>query len=300
MKKVNGLDPESVDSVAFLYRRGTDAGLAMYVRQALNTKLLTPKEEQSLAKRIKNGDDSAREEMISANLRLVVKIARGYENYGLPLLDLISEGNIGLTRCTERYDYKKGAKFSSYASFFIKHRIKRALSNQSKGIRIPTYVGNTLSVIRKCIGRLSVKNGYEPTDLEIALDLGMSVEYVRKYQKFRYPTVSLDSPVGDGNCTLGEFISDEKVVTPYEEIMNSDRRATIMREVVGKLSGRNLRIIQLRYGLNGEKPKTLDQISKVYRVSRERIRQVVDEILKKYRRKILGNRRHPLFVYYNS
>lgn len=188
-----------------------NSGLTLYLQEVGRTPLLTPLEEIQLAKRIKRGDAKAREQMIKANLRLVVKIARGYENYGLPLLDLINEGNIGLMKGVERFDPAKGAKFSTYGAWWIKQSIRRALANQSKTIRLPVHVVDKISNIRRTAMKLQEILGVEPDDDQIAQELGISTARVRQYRAAAVAPMSLDSPLGeDSDNRISDIIADER------------------------------------------------------------------------------------------
>src|SRR5450756_289698 len=195
--------------------------LQLYLREIGQVKLLTPVEELALAKRVKRGDKKAREHMITANLRLVVKIARSYEAFGVPLLDLINEGNIGLIKGVQRFDHKKGAKLSTYASWWIKQAIRRALSNQSKTIRLPVHVVEKLTHIRKAEVRLRETLDREPTDEEVADDLGYKLHRIRQYRDASRAPVSLDSPINEDNATsVAEHVADANAAAPFDEILN--------------------------------------------------------------------------------
>jgi len=258
----------------------------LYLREIGQVPLLTPKEEVALAKRIKRGDKAAREHMIKANLRLVVKIARDYEGMGVPLLDLISEGNIGLMKGVERFNPGKGAKLSTYASWWIKQAIKRALSNQAKTIRLPVHVVDRLALIRKAEVRLREMFDREPTDEEVAEELELDTKKVRQYRDASRAPVSLDAPVGDDDSSrVSEIIADSNAANPFEEI----RRGTdteLVREVLATLTERESSILALRFGLNGENEMTLEDVGERFGVTRERIRQIQELALKKLRTKM--------------
>ncbi len=260
--------------------------IRLYMREIGQVPLLTLKEETALAKRIQRGDAAAREHMIKANLRLVVKIARDYENYGLPLLDLISEGNIGLMKAVERFDPTKGAKLSTYASWWIKQAIKRALADQGKTIRLPVHVVDKLFHIRKVEAQLVEMLGREPTDSEIAEETGLKPERVREYRKASVAPSSLDAQLGeDGTNRLADIVPDANASAPFQQaVEESDNE--IMREVLRTLSPREQTILQLRFGLNGANEKTLEEVGQQFGVTRERIRQIQDEALKKLRKRI--------------
>ena len=267
--------------------------IRLYMREIGQVPLLTIKEEISLAKRIKRGDAAAREHMIRANLRLVVKIARGYENYGLPLLDLISEGNIGLMKAVERFDPNKGAKLSTYAAWWIKQSIKRALADQGKTIRLPVHVVDKLFHIRKCETQLVELLGREPTDSEIAEELGMKTDQVRDYRKASVAPTSLDAKLGDDDTNrFADIVADPNATAPYQQAVD-DSDNQILGEVINTLSPREQTILKLRFGLGGNDEKTLEEVGQQFGVTRERIRQIQDEALKKLRKRIQQRDRKP-------
>src|SRR3989440_2934270 len=256
----------------------------LYLREIGRTPLLTSQEEIELARRIKKGDRKAREQMIKANLRLVVKIARDYEGYGLPLLDLINEGNIGLMKGVERFDPKKGAKLSTYAAWWIKQAIKRALANQSKTIRLPVHVVDKLFHLRRAAGKLEEILGREPTDEELAAELNYPVARVKQLRRVAVRPASLDAPISDDDMTeFGETVGDEEAQTPFELLRNKNLHHEL-GGLIEVLDDREKKIIFERFGLNGGKPKTLEDVSKDFGVTRERIRQLQNIALAKLRR----------------
>src|SRR5882672_441418 len=260
--------------------------LQLYLREIGQVKLLTPAEEIVLAKRIKKGDEAAREHMIKANLRLVVKIARDYEGQGLPLLDLINEGNIGLMKGVERFDPTKGAKLSTYASWWIKQAIKRALASQSKTIRLPDHVVDKLANIRRSEMKLREVLGHEPSDEEIAIHTGLDVRRVRSYRDAARAPVSLDAPISqDESDQIAEVVPDMNAAAPFDQLIK-DTDTDLVREVFALLSDREKAILAMRFGLNDGVAKTLEEIGKVFGVTRERIRQIEGEALKKLRSKM--------------
>ena len=260
--------------------------IRLYMREIGQVPLLKPEEEIKLAKRIKRGDAAAREHMIKANLRLVVKIARDYENYGLPLLDLISEGNIGLMKAVERFDPNKGAKLSTYAAWWIKQAVKRALADQGKTIRLPVHVVDKLFHIRKAEARLVELLGREATDAEIAEEIGMKTEQVRDYRKASIAPTSLDAKLGDDDTNrVADIVADPNAEAPYQQALE-DSDNEILGEVIRTLSPREQTILQLRFGLNGDDEKTLEEVGQQFGVTRERIRQIQDEALKKLKKRI--------------
>jgi RNA polymerase primary sigma factor len=266
--------------------------LQLYLREIGQVKLLTPKEEITLARKIRRGDRKAREQMITANLRLVVKIARDYESFGLPLLDLINEGNIGLMKGVERFDPDKGAKLSTYASLWIKQAIRRALSNQSKTIRLPVHVVDKMTHIRRAEVKLREMLDREPTDEEVAENLGLRTHRVRQYREASRAPVSLDSPIGtDDLTTISEHVADANAAAPFDEIVKSNDNE-LVQEVLATLDARESRILAMRFGLDNGRPKTLEDVGKRLGVTRERIRQIQEQALQKMRLKI-ENRDHP-------
>jgi len=257
--------------------------LQLYLREIGQVKLLTPEEEIVLAKRIKRGDKEAREHMIKANLRLVVKIARDYENLGLPLLDLINEGNIGLMKGVERFDPKKGAKLSTYASWWIKQAIKRALANQSKTIRLPVHVVDKVAHIRRAELKLREALDREPTDEEVASELGLDARRVRRYRAASRAPVSLDAPLGDDDTErVSEVVADPNAALPSEQLVYESDNA-LVQEILSTLPEREREILAMRFGLTDGKERTLEQVGERFGVTRERIRQIQEEALKKIR-----------------
>jgi RNA polymerase primary sigma factor len=273
--------PEPVPAESF--RSDT---LQLYLREIGQVKLLTREEEIALARKIQRGDKKAREQMIVANLRLVVKIAREYEGMGLPLLDLINEGNIGLMKGVERYKLGKGAKLSSYAALWIKQSIRRALSNQSKTIRLPVHVVDKMSHIRKAEVKLRETFDREPTDEEIADDLGVKVGRIRLYRDASRAPVSLDSPISfDDATTVSEHVADANAAAPFDDIVRSTDNK-LVKEVLATLNARESRILAMRFGLDNGRAKTLEEVGARIGVTRERVRQIQEEALQKLRVKI--------------
>ena len=260
--------------------------MQLYLREIGQVKLLTVQEEVVLAKRIKKGDKQAREDMIKANLRLVVKIARDYEDLGLPLLDLINEGNIGLMKGVERFDPKKGAKLSTYASWWIKQSIKRALANQSKTIRLPVHVVDKVAQIRRTEHKLRESLDREATDEEVADSLGINPRRVRQYRDAARAPVPLDAPMGtDEASSVSEVVADQNAAAPFDRIIRENDTA-LVKQVLSTLTERESKILAMRFGLDDGKPKTLEQVGERFGVTRERIRQIQDEALQKMRVKM--------------
>jgi RNA polymerase primary sigma factor len=263
-----------------------DTAIKLYLREIGQVKLLTPQEEIQLAARIKKGDKKAREQMIKANLRLVVKIAHDYENFGLPLLDLINEGNIGLMKAVERFDPAKGGKLSTYGSWWIKQSIKRALANQSKTIRLPVHLVDKISKMRRTAMKLQEIFGREPTDEELAGEMGMSTSRVAQMRTAAIRPASLDAPIGDDDSNnFAEVVQDENADTPYEQL--EEKTVTrMLREMVKTLDPREATILQYRFGLDGGSEKTLEEVGAKFGVTRERVRQIQNIALHKLRRMI--------------
>ncbi len=262
----------------------SDTGLNRYLREIGRIPLLTLEQEIELAAKIKKGDAAARERMINSNLRLVVTIAHDYANLGLPLLDLISEGNIGLTKAVERFDPAKGAKLSTYAMWWIKQSIKRALANQSKTIRLPVHLVDKIAKVRRVSLQMSDGLGREPTDDELGEEIGIASEKVARLKSVGISPASLDAPLGDDDSTeFGEMIGDEEAQTPFELVRDKNLRGEV-DGLIAVLDSREKKIISQRFGLDGGKPKTLEDISKNFGVTRERIRQLQNIALAKLRR----------------
>jgi len=263
-----------------------ETAIKLYLREIGQVKLLTPQEEIDLAARIKKGDKKAREQMIKANLRLVVKIAHDYENYGLPLLDLINEGNIGLMKAVERFDPAKGGKLSTYGSWWIKQSIKRALANQSKTIRLPVHLVDKIAKMRRTAMKLQEVFGREPTDEELAEEMGMPASRVAQMRTAAIRPASLDAPIGDDDSNnFAEVVQDENANTPYERL--EEKTVTnMLREMVKTLDTREATILQYRFGLDGGSEKTLEEVGERFGVTRERVRQIQNIALNKLRKMI--------------
>ncbi|HUK83190.1 MAG TPA: sigma-70 family RNA polymerase sigma factor [Verrucomicrobiae bacterium] len=260
--------------------------LSIYLREMAETPLLTAKEEIDLAKRVKKGDAKARARMIKANLRLVVKIARDYEHFGLPLLDVINEGNLGLMKAVERFDPKKGAKLSTYASWWIKQSIRRALSNQSRTIRLPVHMADQVHKLKRVSFKLTETLGREPNDAELAEGLDISPAKAAQLRKLGVRPASLDAPIGDeADSRFSDIIEDESAATPFERLLTKSARQEIHQHVK-HLDPREAEILVMRYGLDGQGTRTLEQVGKKFKVTRERIRQIQETALDKLRRRL--------------
>jgi RNA polymerase primary sigma factor len=274
-------EPAPVDRNAD--RRGL---LGTYLREISDKELVTPAEEIELAARIEQGDEAARQRLIQANLRLVVKIARDYEHVGLPLLDLINEGNIGLMKAVDRFDPDKGAKFSTYGAFWIKQAIKRALANQSKTIRLPVHMVDKIYHMRIAAYRLQELLGREPTDAELAEEMGLTLKQIRRMRRSARRPASLDAPMGDADTnSLSDVVEDTRVELPLDKMQNSDSIHAI-RELVAQLPERERTILNRRFGLDGGERMTLEEIGEQFRVTRERIRQLQNRALNRLKRRL--------------
>ncbi len=252
--------------------------------------LLTPDQEIVLAKLIQAGDEQAREHMIRANLRLVVKIAREYEHVGLPLLDLINEGNLGLMKAVERFDPSKGAKLSTYSAFWIKQSIRRALANQSKLIRLPVHVVDKLFHVSRAAARFQQLHGREASESELAAELGISASRISELRSVSTRPASLDAQLGDDETSrYSDIVPDESAAMPWQDI---DTEATheMLRELIGRLPEREAVILRNRFGLGETKELTLEEIGRKFGVTRERVRQLQNEALTKLRKMVEARR----------
>jgi RNA polymerase primary sigma factor len=266
------------------------SNLQIYLQEIGKTPLLTIEQEVTLARRIRRGDKAARDHMIKANLRLVVKIAMDYKDFGLPLLDLISEGNIGLVKAVERFDPRKGGKLSTYAAWWIKQSIKRALANQSKTIRLPVHLVDKISKMRKTAMALSEDLGRDPTDEELAMELQIPTSRVAHLKSVSVRPASLDAPVGDDgeSGTFGEIVGDESATSPYDNLRDKNLNSDL-HSIVDSLDKREAEIIRMRFGLDGRNELTLEEVGRRFNVTRERIRQLEYIALGKMRRAMARN-----------
>lgn len=251
-----------------------DDPVRMYLREIGQVPLLTPEEEIQLAKLIEKKDVEAKRRLTEANLRLVVSIAKRYMGRGLLFLDLIQEGNLGLIRAVEKFDYRLGYKFSTYATWWIRQAVTRAIADQARTIRVPVHAVETMNKLNRIRRELLQKSGREPTVTEIAEVLGMSPGKVRQIQKAMQEPVSLEAPVGDeDNSELGDFVEDEDADQPLEVVFRELRREELFK-VLDSLPARDRKVLELRFGLKGERPRTLEEVGERFGVTRERIRQV--------------------------
>jgi RNA polymerase primary sigma factor len=259
----------------------TTDSLQLFLKDIGKVRLLTAQEEVDLAKRIERGDLDAKQKMVESNLRLVVSIAKNYRNQGLPFLDLIQEGTLGLVRAAEKFDYRKGFKFSTYATWWIRQAIARALADKARTIRIPVHVVEKLNKIGRAERKLVTELGREPTSEEIAAVTGIDPEEVGAIKRSAQAPISLEKPVGDEEeSEFGQFIADERAESPYDRAVDNLTKEAL-REALENLSYRERRVLELRYGLGGEHPRTLDEVGRTFNVTRERIRQIENQSLKK-------------------
>ena len=255
-------------------------GLQAFLSDIGKVDLLTAAQEVELAKRIERGDHAAKQEMIEANLRLVVSIAKRYRNRGLPLLDLIQEGSIGLGRAAEKFDHRRGFKFSTYATWWFRQGVARALADKARTIRIPVHVVEKLNRIVRSESKLRGELGREPLPFEIASDLDLPVEEVEQTLRSAQTPVSLEKPVGDDEeSEFGHFVADAAPLP--EDVADGNFRLRALAQSLASLSFRERRVLELRYGLGGQEPATLEDVGKVFGVTRERIRQIEKNSLRK-------------------
>jgi RNA polymerase primary sigma factor len=255
--------------------------LQLFLKDIGKVPLLTAAQEVELAKRIEKGDHTAKQRMVSANLRLVVSIAKNYRNQGLPFLDLIQEGTIGLVRAAEKFDYRRGYKFSTYATWWIRQAVARALADKGRTIRMPVHVVEKLNKIARVERKLLGELGREPTIAELARELDIDPEEIEQIRRSAQAPVSLEKPVGDEDeSEFGHFIADQSVPRPNEAAESTIRHEALHR-ALSMLSHRERRVLEMRYGLDGEQPKTLDEVGRAFNVTRERVRQIEHQSLRK-------------------
>ena len=268
----------------YIVENSEQSSLDIYLKQISVIPLITVEEEIELAKKIGSGDEKAREKMITANLRLVVKIAQDYSNIGLSLLDLINEGNMGLMKAVERFDPSKGGKLSTYASWWIKQSIKRALANQSKTIRLPVHMVDRVTQIRRTTQQLSENLGRDPTDDELAEEMKIPVARITHLKSVSKKPASLDSPINDEDgSSLGDVVPDAKSTSPLENLQSKSIVGDVER-VLASLEPREADIIRLRFGLEGRDPKTLEEVGEQIGITRERVRQLQEQAIRQLRK----------------
>lgn len=278
---------ELEDLTKIEYDSGTKVNdpVKMYLKEIGKVPLLSSEEEIELARRILDGDEDAKNELITANLRLVVSIAKHFLGRGLSFLDLIQEGNIGLIKAVEKFDYEKGFKFSTYATWWIKQAITRAIADQARTIRIPVHMVETINKMTRIQRQLTQELGCEPTAEQIAerMDGDITPERVRQIQRINLEPVSLETPIGEEDDShLGDFIEDKEVITPNEYASN-ELLKNELQEILKELTPREAKVLQLRYGLEDNRPHTLEEVGKEFNVTRERIRQIEAKALRKLR-----------------
>ena len=268
----------------------TDDAVRMYLKEIGKVPLLTGAEERELAIRMEQGDEEAKKKLCESNLRLVVSIAKRYLNRGLSFLDLIQEGNLGLIKAVDKFDYTKGYKFSTYATWWIRQAITRSIADQARTIRIPVHMVETINKLIRISRQLLQELGREPTSEEIAKEMGITVEKVREIKKISQDPVSLETPIGEEEDShLGDFIPDDDVPAPVEAAAYSMLKEQLM-EVLDTLSDREKKVLMLRFGLEDGRPRTLEEVGKEFNVTRERIRQIEAKALRKLRHPSRGKK----------
>ncbi len=275
--ETSGVSSDSSDAVSI------DDPVKMYLKEIGRVPLLTSEEEIELAIRIRNDDEQAKKRLSEANLRLVVSIAKRYVGRGMQFLDLIQEGNLGLIKAVEKFDYTKGFKFSTYATWWIRQAITRAIADQARTIRIPVHMVETINKVKKVSSQLLHKNGHEPTAEEIAEELDMPVDKVREIMRVAQEPVSLETPIGEEEDShLGDFIPDEEAPAPADAASHTLLKEQLA-EVLSTLTPREAKVLSLRFGLEDGHPRTLEEVGKEFDVTRERIRQIEAKALRKLR-----------------
>jgi RNA polymerase primary sigma factor len=257
--------------------------LQLFLKDIGKVPLLTAAQEVELSKRIERGEHAAKQAMVEANLRLVVSIAKRYRNQGLPFLDLIQEGTIGLVRAAEKFDWRKGFKFSTYATWWIRQAVARAIADKGRTIRMPVHVVEKLNKINRTERKLRAELAREPTSEEIGRELDLTVDEIEQIKRSAQTPVSLEKPVGDEEeSEFGHFLTDESEPLP-EEAAEVSLRRDALRSILAALSPRERQVLEMRYGLDGQQPRTLDEVGRAFNVTRERIRQIEHQSLKKLR-----------------
>jgi len=276
-------EPEETEEPAPTEQVAIDDPVKVYLKEIGRVPLLTPEEETALAIRIIEGDDAAKKRLSEANLRLVVSIAKRYVGRGMQFLDLIQEGNLGLIKAVEKFDYTKGFKFSTYATWWIRQAITRAIADQARTIRIPVHMVETINKVKKVSSQLLHKNGKEPNAEEIANELAMPVDKVREIMRVAQEPVSLETPIGEEEDShLGDFIPDDDAPAPADAASHTLLKEQL-DEVLGSLTEREAKVLRLRFGLEDGRPRTLEEVGKEFEVTRERIRQIEAKALRKLR-----------------
>ena len=276
-------EEEIADTDALVDTFSTDDPVRMYLKEIGKVPLLTPEEEQELARRMADGDEEAKRRMAEANLRLVVSIAKRYVGRGMLFLDLIQEGNLGLIKAVDKFDYTKGYKFSTYATWWIRQAITRAIADQARTIRIPVHMVETINKVIRVSRQLLQELGHDPSAEEIAEEMGMPVDKVRDILKIAQEPVSLETPIGEEEDShLGDFIADDNTPAPQDAASYMMLREQLL-EVLHTLTPREESVLKLRFGLEDGRPRTLEEVGKVFEITRERIRQIEAKALRKLR-----------------
>lgn len=276
-------DEVDIDTALDLDGMSIDDPVRMYLREIGRVPLLSAAQEVNLAKRMEDGDDEARRHLTEANLRLVVSVAKKYIGRGMSLLDLIQEGNIGLIRAVEKFDYRKGYKFSTYATWWIRQAITRAIADQARTIRIPVHMVETINRLMRTSRRLVQELGRDPTSDEVAREMGLPPEKVREIIKISQEPVSLETPIGEEEDShLGDFIEDQKALAPADAASHQLLKEQV-EDVLDSLTQRERRVLQLRFGLDDGRSRTLEEVGREFGVTRERIRQIEAKALRKLR-----------------
>ena len=278
---IDEAEAEPAPDLDFGVREVSTDSLQLFLKDIGKVPLLTAAQEVELAKRIERGDHLAKQQMVAANLRLVVSIAKNYRNQGLPFLDLIQEGTLGLIRAVEKFDWRRGFKFSTYATWWIRQAVARALADKGRTIRMPVHVVEKLNKIARAERKLVAELGRDPTTAELARELELPDEEIDQIRRSAQAPVSLEKPVGDEEeSEFGHFIADQTMPRPDEVAEVTMRRETL-RRALAMLSYRERRVLELRYGLDGESPRTLDEVGRAFNVTRERVRQIEHQSLRK-------------------
>ncbi len=276
-------DEELVDPVDLAAEYSLDDPVRMYLKEIGQVKLLSPEEELALAKRVAEGDQAAKNKLTEANLRLVVSIAKKYGGRGLHILDLIQEGNTGLIRAVDKFDYTKGNKFSTYATWWIRQAITRAIADQARTIRVPVHMVEVINKATRCNRKLVQELGREPTVEEIAAELGLPVEKIIEANRTAADTLSLDTPVGDEEDTsIGSFVEDDNTPGPADATSNA-MLAEALKEILDTLTEREADVLRMRFGMYDGRTHTLEEVGQIFGVTRERIRQIENKAIRKLR-----------------
>ena len=283
LKEIQEEEPEMVDPVELAAEYNLDDPVRMYLKEIGQVKLLTAEEEVELAKRVAEGDKKAKDQLTEANLRLVVSIAKKYSGRGLHILDLIQEGNTGLIRAVDKFDYTKGNKFSTYATWWIRQAITRAIADQARTIRVPVHMVEVINKAARCNRKLVQELGREPTMEEVAAELGLPVEKIIEANRTAADTLSLDTPVGDEeDTTIGSFVEDDNTPGPADATSNT-LLAEALGEILDTLTEREADVLRMRFGMYDGRTHTLEEVGQIFGVTRERIRQIENKAIRKLR-----------------